>query len=289
MKIIDSLHNGQQFISLEYFPPKSREDWPAFFQTVERLSCLNPKFVSVTYGAGGSTHSDSLEIVTRLKQEYNQETMAHLTCIGSTEMEIACFLDRLAAAGVSNILALRGDLPVGQSEKPMNGGKLEFASDLVQCVHESFPEFGIAVACYPETHPEAISPESDLASLKLKLDKGGDYAITQLFFDNSLYYDFVKRARAAGIMHPVVPGILPVVSLKVIKRIVSLCGASIPQMLLTELEEADKKGGAEAVQKVGIAYARKQAEDLLANGVPGIHLYTLNRSDAILELVSGLL
>lgn len=289
MKIIDAMNNGRQFVSLEYFPPKAREEWPTFFKTVERLNKLNPLFVSVTYGAGGSTQSDSLEIVARLQQEFHQEVMAHLTCVGSTEEKINMFLRQLADAGVANVLALRGDHPAGEPASDATPhGALQYASDLVALIRDSQPACGVAVACYPETHPEAASPESDLLFLKLKLDKGADFAVTQLFFDNALYHDFVGRARAVGITKPIIPGILPVVSLKVIQRIVSLCGATIPPQFMAELEEADRQGGAQAVQKVGIAHARKQAEELLKSGVPGVHLYTLNRSDAVLEIAGSL-
>ena len=147
----------------------------------------------------------------------------------------------------------------------------------------------VGVAGYPETHPEAVDPEQDLDYLKLKLDQGGDFAITQLFFDNNSYFDFVARARAAGVTKPIIPGIIPVVSLKVIRRIVSMCGALLPPAYLAELEEADRSGGAAAVQRLGVAYARRQAQDLLAAGVPGVHIYTLNRDEAVLELVDGLL
>lgn len=288
MKIIDAINNNKQFISLEFFPPKKREDWPVFFQTVRRLAQLNPLFASVTYGAGGSTNADSLEIVTRLQNEHGLETMAHLTCIGSTPDEIARFLDELAAAGVGNVLALRGDLPQNETGVPPLPSHLQHASDLVDLIRSSFPALGIGVAGYPEVHPEAVSLAADLSYLKLKLNCGGDFAITQLFFDNSLYHSFVKRAREAGITKPIIPGILPVVSLKVIKRIVSLCGASIPAGLLAELEHADQTGGAAAVQKVGVAHARRQARELLNAGVPGVHIYTLNRAEVVVELLDGL-
>ncbi len=289
MKIIDSINQNKQFISLEFFPPKKREDWPAFFQTVQRLSQLKPLFASVTYGAGGSTNVDTLEIVTRIQQEYGIETMAHLTCLGSETEDVTRFLADLAAAGVNNVLSLRGDIPQdGSIETPLPY-PLQYASDLVSLIQTSFPAMGISVAGYPEVHPEAASLEADLSFLKLKLDSGADFAITQLFFDNSLYHAFVKRAREAGITKPIIPGILPVVSLKVIKRIVSLCGASIPAEFLAELEKADQEGGAAAVQKVGIAHARRQAQELLASGVPGVHIYTLNRAEVVLDLVEGLL
>ena len=231
---------------------------------------------------------DTLEIVTRIQQEYGLETMAHLTCLGSSTEDVTRFLEDLAAVGVTNVLALRGDLPQDGSVETPLPCPLQYASDLVGLIRTSFPAKGISVAGYPEVHPESASLEADLAFLKRKLDNGADFAITQLFFDNSLYHSFVKRAREAGISKPIIPGILPVVSLKVIKRIVSLCGATIPAEFMTELEKADQAGGAAAVQKVGIAHARRQAQELLDAGVPGIHIYTLNRAEVVLDLVEGL-
>lgn len=289
MKIIEAIRKDKPFISLEFFPPKVREEWPVFFRTVERLTELNPLFASVTYGAGGSTHGDSLEIVTRLQKDYALETMAHLTCIGSTPDEIANFLNALSAAGVSNVLALRGDRPQDAGPDFAISPLLQHASDLVSLISTSHPELGIGVAAYPETHPEAESPEQDLSYLNLKLGNGADFAITQLFFDNCLYHDFVKRAEAAGINKPIIPGILPIVSLKVIKRIIAMCGATIPADFMTMLEEADKRGGAQAVKEIGIAHARKQVKQLLESGVPGVHIYTLNRAEVVMEMVEGLL
>ncbi len=288
MKIINAIPPDTQFISLEYFPPKTREDWPAFFKTVQRLAVLKPLFASVTYGAGGSTNVDSLEIVTRIQQEYGIETMAHLTCLGSNSSEVCRFLNDLATAGVSNVLALRGDLPQDGSVETPLPSPLQYASDLVNLIKTSFPTMGIGVAGYPEVHPEAATPEEDISYLKLKFALGAEFAITQLFFDNNLYHAFVKRAQAAGVTKPIIPGILPVVSLKVIKRIVSLCGATIPAEFLTELEQADQLGGAAAVQKIGISHARRQIRELLEAGVPGVHIYTLNRTEVVLDLVEGL-
>ncbi|OGU05831.1 MAG: methylenetetrahydrofolate reductase [NAD(P)H] [Geobacteraceae bacterium GWC2_58_44] len=289
MKIVDKIANGEQFLSLEFFPPKEKSEWPAFFKTAGRLSQLNPLFASVTYGAGGSTKGDTLEIVTRLKKEHGLETMAHLTCYGSYRGELQQFLDNLAQAEVDNVLALRGDPPLDAPPEFSACRTLLHASDLVSFIKESHPGMGIGVAGYPEIHPEALDPESDLAYLKLKLDQGGDFVITQLFFDNSHYFDFVLRARAAGVDKPIIPGIIPVVSLKVIRRIASMCGAKLPSDYLAELEEADRSGGAAAVQQLGVAYARRQAQELLAAGVPGVHIYTLNRDQAVLDLVEGLL
>lgn len=289
MKIIDKIRSDNQFISLEFFPPKAQTEWPAFFQTVERLAGLKPLFASVTYGAGGSTHGDSLEIVTRLQKEYGLETMAHLTCIGSDPDEIISFLDALSAAGVENVLALRGDLPQDAAPGSAPSPHLQYASDLVSLIQSAHPTLGIGVAGYPEPHPEALSPDSDLSYLKQKLDNGADFAITQLFFDNQLYHDFVGRARAAGVSQPIIPGILPIVSLKVIKRIIGMCGGTIPGDLMEKLEEADRRGGAASVQEVGVAHARNQVRQLLEAGVPGVHIYTLNRAEVVLGLVEGLL
>jgi methylenetetrahydrofolate reductase (NADPH) len=289
MKIIDAIKPDKRFLSLEFFPPKEQQEWPVFFRTVDRLRDLNPLFASVTYGAGGSTHGDSLEIVSRLTRDHGLETMAHLTCIGACHDDVCGFLDGLTEAGVGNVLALRGDRPLEPSPPTANSCNLQFASELVSHIRRSHPHLGIGVAGYPEAHPEATDPESDLQYLKLKTDHGGDVIITQLFFDNELYFDFVRRARSVGIEQPIIPGILPVVSLKVIKRIISLCGASLPADFLSALEEADRSGGAHEVQKLGIAHARKQSEGLLAGGAPGVHIYSLNRADVVQELTDGLL
>ncbi|GFO60298.1 methylenetetrahydrofolate reductase [Geomonas silvestris] len=289
MKIVDQMSQGKQFLSLEFFPPKDKNEWPHFFKVAQRLAELNPLFASVTYGAGGSSQGDTLEIVTRLKRDHGLESMAHLTCIGTERGALQQFLDELASAEVYNVLALRGDLPQDAGPEVSVCRSLSHASDLASFIRAAHPEMGIGVAGYPEAHPEATSPEDDLAFLKKKLELGGDFVITQLFFDNESYFDFVARARALGIQKPIIPGILPVVSLKVIRRIVSLCGASIPPEFLAKLEEADRAGGAAAVQKLGIAHARSQAAGLLAQGAPGVHLYTLNRDEAILDLVDGLL
>jgi len=288
VRIADLIASKKPFMSLEFFPPKDKAEWPVFFGNVEQLAQLDPLFVSVTYGAGGSTQSDTLEIVTRLTRDHALEVMAHLTCVGATPEAIRAFLDELVKVGVHNVLALRGDPPKDAPPGFSTCKTLQYASDLVSFIRTCHPEMGLGVAGYPETHPEAVSPQNDLDYLKLKVDKGGDFIVTQLFFDNQSYFDFVRRAHGLGIQKPIIPGIIPVVSLKVIHRIVSLCGATIPADFLAKLEEADRSGGAEAVQKVGVAHARRQAEELLEAGVPGIHLYTLNRADVILELTKDL-
>jgi methylenetetrahydrofolate reductase (NADPH) len=289
MKIADKLATGCRFVSVEYFPPKDRQDWPAFFKVVERLASLNPLFASVTYGAGGSNQDATLEIVTTMQQLLGLETMAHLTCVGAQSDRLNRFLDDLTAVGIQNVLALRGDPPQDTTAEQLTESPLHFASDLVTFVRQSHQEMGVGVAAYPEMHPEASSPEADLGYLKLKLDLGGDFAITQLFFENQLYFDFIKRAQERGISKLIIPGILPILNLKMIERIKQLSGAYIPPDFMAALEAADQRGGAAEVRKVGVAHARKQAEELLDAGVQGVHLYTFNKAEAILELTEGLL
>jgi methylenetetrahydrofolate reductase (NADPH) len=288
VRISDLMGMHGQFLSVEFFPPKDRKDWPGFFRVVDRLRSTNPLFASVTYGAGGSTQDHTLEIVTRLKKEFDMEPMAHLTCVGASCRGISAFLENLENAGIDNVLALRGDPPKDQEIPPENEKDFVFASDLISFIRANHPHMGIGVACYPEGHPEAISPERDLEFLKYKLVQGGDFAVSQLFFDNDFYWNFLSCARTMGITKPIIPGIMPIFNLKVVQKIISLCGSCIPEPFMKELKKAEEKGGPDAVQALGIDHARKQIQQLLDNGVPGVHLYTLNKDDACLELVSGL-
>lgn len=288
MRIGELIEAKRPFVSLEFFPPKERDAWAGFFTVVERLLPIKPLFVSVTYGAGGSTHAHTLEIVSRLKTAYGLEPMAHLTCVGASREKIRGFLDGLAAAGVDNVLALRGDPPRGQEHFVPDSDDFQHATDLVTFIRSQYPKFGVGVAGYPECHPEAVSPEADLDFLRQKVTLGGDFVVTQLFFDNDRYFAFVEKARAMGLTVPMVPGVLPVLSLASVKRLAGLCGASLPPAYLAELERADADGGAAAVAEVGIAHARAQAQDLIDRGAPGVHLYTLNKADAVLSIVSGL-
>jgi methylenetetrahydrofolate reductase (NADPH) len=287
LRISELIAQNNQFFSLEFFPPKDRAAWPGFFDQVNKLKVLNPLFVSVTYGAGGSTQAYTLEIVSRLKRDYGLEPMAHLTCIGASAQSISSFLDSLNREGINNVLALRGDPPQGQEKFVPDSTEFKYASDLVQFIKNKYPHFCLGVAGYPEGHIEAGSPEEDLQFLKLKLDLGGDFVITQLFFDNDLYFDFVRRVNKLGVDKPIIPGILPIMNLKVIKRIVSLCGATIPKDYLQALEEAQEKHGDAGVKSLGIEYAREQVKDLLQRGAPGVHLYTLNKAEACLQIVSS--
>ncbi|WP_028572589.1 methylenetetrahydrofolate reductase [NAD(P)H] [Desulfonatronum lacustre] len=286
MKIKDLLERPERSrISLEFFPPKDRALWPKFFDTAQRLRALDPLFVSVTYGAGGSTQAATLEIVTTLKRDFSMEPMAHLTCVGASTQVLRSFLDDLSRAEVTNVMALRGDPPQGETAFVPSDDGFSHASDLVRFIAAEYPGMGVGVAGYPEGHPEAVGLKEDLDFLKMKLDLGGDFAVTQLFFDNASYWKFVQRAREAGIAKPILPGIMPIFSLKFIQRITSMCGATLPPAFLRDLEQADARGGDAAVQEVGMAHAAAQIQDLLDNGAPGVHLYTMNRSDGCLRIM----
>ncbi|MBI4664858.1 MAG: methylenetetrahydrofolate reductase [NAD(P)H] [Nitrospinae bacterium] len=285
MRIAELLHEKKgQFLSLEFFPPKEREAWGDFFKVVEKLKSTNPLFVSVTYGAGGGTQSNTLDIVDKIKNQYGMEPMAHLTCVGASDAFLADFLNKLSAARIDNVLALRGDPPRGDGAFKPTNQSFTHADDLVRFIRNGFTRFGVGVAAYPETHPEAVSAEDDLHQLKNKLDCGGDFAVTQLFFDNDLYWKFVERARSAGITKPIIPGVLPIINLGTIKKIASLCGATLPPSLLAELEKAGENEGQDAVAEIGTAHAISQAKELLKQGAPGVHLYTLNRAETCLKI-----
>ncbi|HSD76808.1 MAG TPA: methylenetetrahydrofolate reductase [NAD(P)H] [Solirubrobacteraceae bacterium] len=271
--------------SFEFFPPKTEEGERNLFRAIAALRPLRPDYVSVTYGAGGSTRDKTIGIVRRIRDEYGLEAMAHFTCVGATVPQLHETLAAMREIGVENVLALRGDPPAGQEEWTKTEGGLEYSRELVELVSTGYP-FAIGAACFPETHIHATSPEDDLRHLKEKVDAGVGFLITQLFFDNALYYDFVERARAIGIEIPIIPGIMPITSTAQIERITSMCGASIPDELQRELElRADQPDDAQAF---GIAYATLQCADLLAHGAPGIHFYTLNRSPATRAILSAL-
>lgn len=270
------------FFSLEFFPPKDSQQWPDFFATVERLKALDPLFASVTYGAGGSSQDSTLEITTRLRQ-MGLEPMAHLTCVGASPERISHFLHQLSAAGVDNVLALRGDAPKGQSYD-WSKAEFHYASDLVSYVRRVMPHMGVAVAGYPAPHPESRSFVSDRAHTLAKVQAGASFVVTQLFFDVREYFDLVDGLRANNVHVPVVPGILPVQSFDSIRRVLGMCGANIPGKLYLELEEAHERGGAPAVREVGLCFAVNQIRQLLEGGAPGIHLYTLNRAELCLQL-----
>ncbi|MDY7001341.1 MAG: methylenetetrahydrofolate reductase [NAD(P)H] [Thermodesulfobacteriota bacterium] len=288
MRIAELIVKNYKFISLEFFPPREKDSWPGFFETVSRLKSIDPLFVSVTYGAGGGTQENTLEIVQRLKNDFELEPMAHLTCVGASGEKLHGFLRALESFGVDNVLALRGDPPRGVENFNPESGEFKHASDLVAFIRGQYPDMGIGVAGYPEGHPEAPSIKQDLEFLKFKLDKGADFVISQLFFDNRLYWDFAERLSDMGVDKPIIPGVLPIMSLSSVKRILSFCGASLPGDFFLALEAAHEKGGDEAVRTLGISHAKKQVQELLDKGAPGVHLYTLNKADACLEIVDAL-
>lgn len=281
MKVSTLLQDGKPCISFEFFPPKTDEGMENLMNTISSLKQLGPSYVTMTYGAGGSTRAKTVQLVSKIKDEIGLEAVAHLTCVGHTQSELAEILTELERAGIQNILALRGDPPKGQSQFTPNPEGFRYASELVRFVRKRF-SFCIGVAGYPEKHIEAASLEEDLGHLKEKLEGGGDFVITQLFFDNRDYFSFVRRLRGMGLHHAVIPGIMPITDLEQIKRFTSLCGAKIPAPLLNKLEQAlpDK----EKVVQVGIDHATAQCRELLEKGAPGIHFYTLNKSHATQEI-----
>ncbi len=286
MKIIDRIQPGRRFISLEFFPPKQSEEWPKFFNVVGQLKALDPLFASVTYGAGGGTQDNTLEIAGKIKQDIGLEPMAHLTCVGADEQRILNYLKALEQRGVDNVLALRGDPPRGVENFEPENEAFQHASDLAIFIRENMPNFGVAVAAYPEIHPESRTVSDDLRWMQFKMEHA-DLAVTQLFFDNRAYVDFVERLKKRGVEKPVIPGVMPLLSMSSIRRILSMCSANIPGKLFLQLDEANEKGGNEAVRELGIAFAIRQARELLEMGAPGIHLYTLNKSAACLEIAEG--
>ena len=281
MKIIDCYQRQKHTFSFEFFPPKTDEGEAKLFDTVRHLKQLSPSFVSVTYGAMGTTRANTIRIVERIKDEIGIEAAAHLTCVGHTRDDIEAVLAELHEKGIENIVALRGDPPKGETEfKPVPNG-FRYGAELVQFIREH-PQYGkafsLAVAGYPEGHVECHDKIKDLEHLKRKVDRGADAVITQLFFNVHDFFDFVYRARKIGIRVPIVPGIMPVTHGPQIQRFASMCGASIPPTM----QEAIVRFGEDqpSVEAFGIDYATKQCEELLRNGVPGIHFYTLNKSHA---------
>ncbi|MEN9401918.1 MAG: 5,10-methylenetetrahydrofolate reductase [Verrucomicrobiota bacterium] len=272
--------------SIEFFPPKDDAGVEALRATATVLKRISPDFVSVTYGAGGSTRERTAQVSRLLRQEIGFTVMPHLTCVGHTRDELNGVADQLHTGGYRNIMALRGDPPKGQTEfVPYHDG-LRYGSDLVALLKARHPDFCLGVGGYPEKHPEASSPDVDLANLKRKVDAGADFITTQLFFDNDVYYRFVDRCRAAGITIPIIPGIMPVLSLKQITRFTEMCGATLPARLIKRLEAAGDHP--EVVEALGIEWALTQIRALLDHGAPGYHLYIMNRAKSALALAAGL-
>jgi methylenetetrahydrofolate reductase (NADPH) len=285
MKISDMLRNGRPTVSFEFFPPKDDAGFAELFKTIAALQPLQPSYVSVTYGAGGSTRRKTVDLVKRIKADIGIESMAHVTCVAATREDIASVLDELRDAGMDNVLALRGDPPRGETKFTPTAGGFRYANELVAFVRSRYA-FCIGAACYPEVHPEAPDAATDLDNLKRKVDAGVDFLITQLFFDNADYFAFLDRARAAGIDVPIVPGIMPVISGRNVRRMAALSGARIPAELASRLDAAADDDA--RTLEVGVEWATLQCRELLARGAPGIHFYTLNRSPAARRIYTNL-
>ena len=285
MKIRDRFGQERPLFSFEFFPPKDDQGVDRLFETVANLKPLGPAFVSVTYGAGGSTREKTVAITQRIKREAGIEAMAHLTCVGHSRDEIGQLLDEYEEAGIENIMALRGDPPRGDTEFVPHPQGFSHANELIEFIRQR-KDFCIGGAGYPEVHPEAPSAEEDLGNLERKIDAGADFVVTQLFFDERDYFDFVSRARSRGIVTPIVPGVMPVTNTAQIKRFTQMCGATLPDPLLARLEAAE--GDTDAVTQVGIEHATRQCRALLEGGAPGIHFYTLNRSLSTRKILANL-
>ncbi len=286
MRIPQLFRRGRPVFSFEFFPPKTDEAAHALMRTVAELrEMLAPDFVSVTYGAGGSTRDRTLELVSRIQSELSITAMAHLTCVGHTSGEIAEVVDKLQAGGIQNVLALRGDPPQGEQAFCKPEGGFGHASELAAYLRGSY-DVALGGACYPEAHPESTSRDDDLRWTKHKVESGVEFLITQLFFDNEDYFGFVERARAAGIGVPIVPGIMPITNVSQIERFTKMCGARIPEDLHARLQRHHDDPS--AVMAIGIEHAIRQCRRLLDAGAPGIHFYTLNRSHATRSILAAI-
>lgn len=285
MKISEKLNGSSPVFSFEFFPPKDSEGFTALFETIGQLKPATPGFVSVTYGAGGSTRSKTVDLVGKIKNNIGIESMAHLTCVGHDQQEIRSVLESLQAQNIENVLALRGDPPQGEEKFVKTDGGFEFGNELVAFMKKNF-SFCIGAACYPEGHVECKDLDKDIENLKRKVDSGVDFLVTQLFFDNRYYFEFLDRAQKENINVPVIPGIMPILNLKQIQRFTKMCGASLSPSLMAKFEGVhDDK---EKVRQIGIEHAIEQCNELLENKAPGIHFYTLNRSKATLAILGAL-
>ncbi|MFO0813995.1 MAG: methylenetetrahydrofolate reductase [NAD(P)H] [Gemmatales bacterium] len=274
---------GQIGWSFEVFPPKTVTAEAALYETSKQLARYQPVFLSITYGAGGSTRDKSLEIAEKLMAECKTAITAHFTCVGSSVSEIRQWLTQAQQLGVANIMALRGDPPAGQTEFKQTADGLRYASELVKLIRTEFPKLGIGVAGYPETHAEAVSAEADIDNVVRKVDLGGDVIYTQLFYDNDDFFRFREKLDRRGVQAPIVPGLLPVLSLKQVQRITALCKAKLPAKLVNDLQRYNDDPAGQVA--VGIAHCTKQLEGLLLTGVPGIHFYVLNRIDSVRQIL----
>jgi len=286
MRIDEIIASAEEPVfSFEFFPPKTPEGERTLRDTLGTLRGLQPDFVSVTYGAGGATRERTVEITKWIKQELGIEAMAHLSCVGEPVDRLREMLDEIAGAGIDNVLALRGDPPRGEKEWTPHPDGLRWSTELIALIAGGY-EFCVGAASFPEVHPDAPDLAHDIRFLQEKLAAGASFLITQLFFDNRYYFDFVASCRRAGITAPIVPGVIPITNVAQLKTITEMCGATIPPGLLLELDR--RADDPEAVLQLGVAYTTLQCADLLRRGAPGIHFYTLNRSPATRAILSSL-
>lgn len=286
MSLADIYRDGQFGLSFELFPPKTPAGEDALFRHVERLVEFQPSYITCTYGAGGSTQNKTLDIVAHVRQQSGLPVATHLTCVGRTAEQLASYLAEARARGVDNVVALRGDPPKGEATFTATEGGFRYANELVEFIRNQFSDMGVAVAGYPEKHLEAPSLEDDLANLKRKVDAGADVVITQLFYDNADFFTFRDHCERMGIEVPIVPGLLPVTNFAQIQRITSLCGAKLPGEFVATLESAGDDD--EAQFRAGVDFATQQMQELIEAGVPGIHLYVLNKSEAASQVLENL-
>ena len=285
MRIADLLERQRPVFSFEFFPPKTDEGHQTLRNTLEILKDDQPNFASVTYGAGGTTRNTTVEITKTIKRDFGIEAMAHLSCVGEPRERLVELLEEIHASGIQNVLALRGDPPRGETTWTPHPGGLSYSVELIRLIKDNF-DFCVGAAGFPEVHLDAPDRASDLRYAKAKIDAGADFLITQLFFDNEVYFDYVEDARAVGIEVPIVPGIMPITNYGQIHRFTDMCGATIPEDLERQL--TGRADDPEAVAELGVAYATLQCSDLLARGAPGIHFYTLNRSPATRAILAAL-
>ena len=285
MKISEKLKSSSPVFSFEFFPPKDEGGFESLFETIEKLKPADPSFVSVTYGAGGSTRSKTVDLVGKIKNRIGIESMAHLTCVGHKKDEIVSVLESLKNCGIENILALRGDPPKGEKKFVKPEGGFGYANELVSFIKSKF-SFCVGAACYPEGHIECANLSQDMDNLKRKVDCGVDFLITQLFFNNNHYFDFIDLAKKEGINIPILPGIMPILNVKQSQRFTQMCGASLSTSLLARFEGV--QDDLDKVREIGINHATVQCRDLIKSGAPGIHFYTLNRSKATLAILENL-
>ena len=286
MRIDQLLEHRRPCISFEFFPPKTDQGVENLLKTIRALRILNPGFVSVTYGAGGSSRARSREVVGRIKRELDIEPMAHVTCTGHSTAELVEIFTDLKSEGVENIMALRGDPPKGQANFERHPDGFAYATDLIAMLREKF-SFAIGAAAYPEKHPEAASFDSDIENARRKVEAGATFLVTQFFFENDNYFAYVDRARAAGIDVPIIPGIMPITNYEAVAGMLAMNGGKLPQTLLAELEA--RRDEPDAVADLGVAFTSLQCRELLQRGAPGLHFYTLNKSPATRAIVSALI